>query len=63
MSSKNSGAVVLVTVPFPEAQKEALEKIAETYGDHIRFVKKSEVTAEDAAQADALIGNIPPALL
>ncbi|MGN1023711.1 MAG: D-2-hydroxyacid dehydrogenase [Lachnospiraceae bacterium] len=63
MSSKNTGSAVLVTVPFPEAQKKALEKIAKTYGDHIRFVKKSEVTAEDAAQADALIGNIPPALL
>jgi hypothetical protein len=56
-------AKVLVTVPFAGPQREKLEEVARTYGDELRFCNKSDVTEKMLAQADALIGNVPPALL
>lgn len=56
-------AKVLVTVPFAGPQREKLEEVARTYGDELRFCNKSDVTEKILAQADALIGNVPPALL
>ncbi len=62
MSEKKT---VLVTIPVKDSHKTYLEEQARggAFETSFRYMEGSAVTAEDVAEASALIGNLPPALI
>lgn len=61
----NLSKEILVTIPVSEEHKKYLEEKASsgTYSCLFRYVPGKDVTAEDVARANVIIGNLPPAKL
>ena len=52
---------ILILMPFNESHRKYVESIAA--GCECRYSSRETVTAEEAADADIILGNVPPHLL